>query len=56
MLPTVTTVEQLEEFAAAASLPLSDQEVARVRDLYERDFDLPPPSADEQIELRATTA
>ena len=56
VLPTVTTVEQLEEFAAAASLTLSDQEVARVRDLYERDFDLPPPSADEQIELRATTA
>ncbi len=56
VLPTMTTVEQVQEYAAAASKPLSDEESKKVQDLYARDFDLPPPSADEQIELRASTA
>lgn len=52
VLPTMTTVEQVKEFAAAASNPLTAEEFGSVQELYRRDFDLPPPSADEQIELR----
>ena len=55
VLPTATTVEQVREFAGAASKPLSAEEFARVQELYRRDFDLPPPSEEEQIELRAST-
>jgi aryl-alcohol dehydrogenase-like predicted oxidoreductase len=54
VLPTMTTVEQVQEFAAAASKPLTKEEFARVQDLYRRDFDLPPPSEEEKIELRAS--
>jgi aryl-alcohol dehydrogenase-like predicted oxidoreductase len=54
VLPTVTDVATLEEFAAAASKPLSREEFSRVQDLYERDFDLPPEEADEHIELRTS--
>jgi hypothetical protein len=56
VLPTVTTVDTLEEFAAAASKPLSADEFTRVQELYGRDFDLPPEKADEQIELRTSVS
>lgn len=52
VLPTVTSEEQLVEFAGAAERPLSEKEFERVQDLYARDFGLPPESADERIELR----
>ena len=52
VLPTMTTVEQVEEFAGAAAKPLTPDEFAQVQALYERDFDLPPATADETIELR----
>ncbi len=55
VLPTMTTVDQIDEFAAAASKPLSAEEFAKVQELYARDFDLPPASQDEQIELRTST-
>lgn len=55
VLPTVTTVEQLEEFAAAADKPLTADEVRRVRELYERDFDLPPATQEETIALRSSS-
>ena len=55
VLPTMTTVEQVTEFAQAAAKPLTTEEFGRVQELYARDFDLEPPSADEQIELRAST-
>ncbi len=54
VLPTVTTVTELEEYAAAAASPLTADEVAQVRDLYERDFDLPPAEPEETIELRSS--
>jgi aryl-alcohol dehydrogenase-like predicted oxidoreductase len=54
VLPTVTDVATLEEFAAAASKPLTPEEVSRVRELYASDFGLPPEEADEQIELRTS--
>jgi aryl-alcohol dehydrogenase-like predicted oxidoreductase len=54
VLPTMTTVEQVKEWAAAATNPLTSDEFAQVQELYRRDFDLPPPSADEQIELRTS--
>ena len=39
ILPTVTTVEELEEFAAASDQPaLTAEELARIADLYESDF------------------
>lgn len=41
VLPNIYGDEQLEEFAAAPDLPdLSPEDVARVNDLYDRDFDL----------------
>lgn len=55
VLPTMTTTEQVREFAAAASKPLSKDEFDRVQELYRRDFDLEPASEDEKIELRAST-
>jgi aryl-alcohol dehydrogenase-like predicted oxidoreductase len=55
VLPTATTVDQVREFAGAADKPLTEDEFERVQELYRRDFDLPPPSADEQIELRVST-
>jgi aryl-alcohol dehydrogenase-like predicted oxidoreductase len=54
VLPTVTTTAQLEEFAAAAGNPLTAEEASEVRALYERDFDLPPASDEETIELRSS--
>lgn len=54
VLPTVTDVATLEEFAAAAAKPLTAEEFERVQDLYRRDFGLPPEEADEQIELRTS--
>jgi aryl-alcohol dehydrogenase-like predicted oxidoreductase len=54
VLPTVTTQEQLEEFAAAAAKPLTRNEYERVQELYRSDFGLPPESADERTELRAS--
>lgn len=56
VLPTVTTEEQLEEYAAAAAMPLSPEEFQRVQDLYSRDFGLPPENEDERTELRTTVA
>lgn len=55
VLPTMTTVAELEEYAAAASKPLTESEFARVQELYRRDFDLPPEGAEEKIELRTST-
>jgi aryl-alcohol dehydrogenase-like predicted oxidoreductase len=54
VLPTMTTLEQIDEFAGAAAKPLSAEEVDAVRVLYEQDFGLPPATAEESIELRAT--
>ena len=54
VLPTVTNVETLEEFGAAASKPLTTGEFSRVQELYATDFGLPPEEADEQIELRTS--
>ncbi len=55
VLPTMTTVEQVQEFAAAAAKPLTADEFEKVQDLYRRDFDLPPATEEEKIELRAST-
>jgi aryl-alcohol dehydrogenase-like predicted oxidoreductase len=55
VLPTMTTVEQVTEYAQAAAKPLTTEEFTKVQELYARDFDLEPPTADEQIELRAST-
>ncbi len=55
VLPTMTTIDQIDEFAAAAAKPLTDEEFAKVQELYARDFDLPPASSDEKIELRTST-
>ena len=46
VVPTVTTVTELEEFAGVAQAPeLTDEEIARVQDLYARGFDLEPARA-----------
>jgi aryl-alcohol dehydrogenase-like predicted oxidoreductase len=43
VLPTVTSVEELEEWAAASGEPdLSPDDLARVAELYERNFDVEP--------------
>jgi aryl-alcohol dehydrogenase-like predicted oxidoreductase len=55
VLPTMTTIDQIVEWSAASSNPLTAEEFEQVQELYRRDFDLPPPSADEQIALRAST-
>jgi aryl-alcohol dehydrogenase-like predicted oxidoreductase len=55
VLPTMTTVEQVKEFAGAANNPLTDEEYAAVQDLYHRDFDLDAATADERIELRTSS-
>ena len=54
VLPTATTPEQVKEFAGAARLPLTAAEFQAVQELYERDFDLPPPGTEEVIELRTS--
>ncbi|MEX2393708.1 MAG: aldo/keto reductase [Actinomycetota bacterium] len=56
VLPTMTTVEQVVEFAGAAAKPLTETEFRQVAELYARDFDLPPATDEETIELRATNA
>jgi aryl-alcohol dehydrogenase-like predicted oxidoreductase len=46
VLPNVYDVEQLAEFAAApATPPLGEDELARVAELYERNFDVTPVTA-----------
>jgi aryl-alcohol dehydrogenase-like predicted oxidoreductase len=46
VLPNIYGPEQLDEFAAAADVePLTDEELARVADLYARNFDLEPAEA-----------
>jgi aryl-alcohol dehydrogenase-like predicted oxidoreductase len=46
VVPTVTTLAELEEFAGASEAPrLTDEEIARVQDLYARDFDVEPVEA-----------
>lgn len=52
VLPTITDVEQLEEFAGAADKPLTEEEYRRVQELYARDFDLPPERPEEKTEIR----
>jgi aryl-alcohol dehydrogenase-like predicted oxidoreductase len=43
VLPTVTSVAELEEWAAASEKPgLTEDDVARVAELYERNFDVEP--------------
>jgi len=54
VLPTVTTEAQLEEYAAAAAAPLTQEEFNRVQELYDRDFDLPPETAEEHTALRTS--
>jgi len=54
VLPTMTTADEVREYAGAADLALTDAEVARVRELYESDFGLPPERPDERIELRSS--
>jgi aryl-alcohol dehydrogenase-like predicted oxidoreductase len=56
VLPTMVTVEQVEEYAQAAAKPLTVSEFVRVRELYARDFDLPPETSEERTELRASSA
>jgi aryl-alcohol dehydrogenase-like predicted oxidoreductase len=43
VLPTITNVEELEEFAATSTKPeLTADDLARVGELYERNFDVAP--------------
>jgi aryl-alcohol dehydrogenase-like predicted oxidoreductase len=43
VLPTVTSVEELEEWTAASGEPdLGEQDLARIAELYERNFDVEP--------------
>jgi aryl-alcohol dehydrogenase-like predicted oxidoreductase len=46
VLPTITSAEDLEEWAAASAKPdLSADDLARIDELYERNFDVEPVSA-----------
>ncbi|HEX8051748.1 MAG TPA: aldo/keto reductase [Thermoleophilaceae bacterium] len=46
VIPTIGTLAELEEFAAAADAPdLTDDELARVQELYVRNFDVEPAAA-----------
>jgi aryl-alcohol dehydrogenase-like predicted oxidoreductase len=46
VIPTVTSMAELEEFAGAADAPdLTDDELARVQELYARNFDVEPAAA-----------
>jgi aryl-alcohol dehydrogenase-like predicted oxidoreductase len=46
VIPTITSDAELEEYAGAADVPaLSDDELARVGELYERNFDVEPVGA-----------
>jgi aryl-alcohol dehydrogenase-like predicted oxidoreductase len=43
VLPTVTSVEELEEWASASGEPrLAAADMARIGELYERNFDVEP--------------
>ena len=43
VLPTITNVEELEEWAAASEKPdLTAQDLGRIEELYERNFDVEP--------------
>jgi hypothetical protein len=43
VLPNIDRDDQLEEFAAATDLPdLSAEQLARVAELYDKNFDLVP--------------
>jgi aryl-alcohol dehydrogenase-like predicted oxidoreductase len=43
VVPTITTAAELREYAGAASVPdLTEEELARVDELYERNFDVAP--------------
>ena len=45
VIPTITNEEELRTYASAADVPqLSDEELARVGELYERNFDVEPVS------------
>jgi aryl-alcohol dehydrogenase-like predicted oxidoreductase len=54
VLPTATKPEEIEEFAAAASKPLSQDEFDRVQRLYAEDFGLEPEAPEEHTELRSS--
>ena len=46
VIPTITNQAELREYAGAAEAPdLTDDELARVAELYERNFDVEPVSA-----------
>jgi aryl-alcohol dehydrogenase-like predicted oxidoreductase len=46
VLPTVSSAADLEEWAAASDAPdLTEDDLARISDLYERNFDVEPVSA-----------
>ena len=46
VVPTITTLAELEEFAAASEAPpLTSEEIDRVQELYARGFDLAPATA-----------
>jgi aryl-alcohol dehydrogenase-like predicted oxidoreductase len=46
VIPTITNQAELREYAGAADVPdLADEELARVAELYERNFDVAPVSA-----------
>jgi diketogulonate reductase-like aldo/keto reductase len=46
VLPTVTNEADLEEWAAASDMPdLTAEDLARLDELYERNFDVEPVSA-----------
>jgi aryl-alcohol dehydrogenase-like predicted oxidoreductase len=43
VLPTITNVQELEEWAAASEKPdLTEEDLARIQGLYERNFDVEP--------------
>jgi aryl-alcohol dehydrogenase-like predicted oxidoreductase len=46
VIPTITNEDELREYAGAGAVPeLTDDELARVAELYERNFDVEPVSA-----------
>jgi aryl-alcohol dehydrogenase-like predicted oxidoreductase len=46
VIPTVSTLAELEEFAGTASAPdLTEDELSRIQELYARNFDVEPAPA-----------
>jgi aryl-alcohol dehydrogenase-like predicted oxidoreductase len=46
VIPTITNEDELREYAGAGAVTeLTDHELARVAELYERNFDVEPVSA-----------